>query len=70
MVEKAYKLLIEQLFQFMQLSNLNENNTIFVQWSSKMRKIYKALRLMEVHKKAEPRFARPLKPLLPLLAGR
>ena len=33
-----------------------------------MRKVYKALRIMEVHKKAEPRFARPLKPILPLLA--
>ena len=33
-----------------------------------MRKIYKALRLMEVHKKADPKFARSLKPILPLLA--
>lgn len=52
----------------MQLNNLNENNTIFKKWSKKMRKIYKALRLMEVHKKADPKFARSLKPILPLLA--
>ena len=52
----------------MQLNNLNENNSIFMKWSIKMRKIYKALRLMEVHKKSEPRFARSLKPILPLLA--
>ena len=68
MVERAFKLVIEQLFQFMQVSNVNHNNVLYAKWSAKMRKIYKALRLMEVHKKADPKFARPLKLLLPHLS--
>ena len=56
------------MFSLLQLNNLNENNAVFMKWSSKMRKVYKALRIMEVHKKTEPRFGRPLKPILPMLA--
>ena len=33
-----------------------------------MKKVYSALRLMEVHKNSDPRFARSLKPLLPFLS--
>ena len=68
MVERAFKLLVEQVFSLLQVNNLNENNAVFMKWSIKMRKVYKALRIMEVHKKAEPRFGRPLKPILPMLA--
>ena len=39
-------------------------------WTLKLLKSYKALRLMEVHKQAEPKFARTLKLLYPLLAKR
>ena len=42
----------------------------YMKWSMKIRKLYKALRLMEVHKQAEPKFARLLKPLYPYLAGK
>ena len=42
----------------------------YMKWSMKIRKLYKALRLMEVHKQAEPKFARLLKPLYPYLVGK
>ena len=36
-------------------------------WASKMRKSYKALRIMEAHKTAEPKFARSMKFIYPHL---
>ena len=37
-------------------------------WSSKIRKSYKALSKMELHKSSEPKFANSLKVLQPILA--
>ena len=37
-------------------------------WSAKIRKSYKALSTMELHKSSEPKFANSLKVLQPILA--
>ena len=53
MVERTFKLLVERLVGFLDNQNTSYSAYDYIyaaKWSSKMRKIYKALRLMEVHK--------------------
>ena len=58
-------LLLEQLIVY--LSGVPQEVKALAKWASKMRKSYKALRIMEAHKTAEPRFARTLKLIYPHL---
>ena len=68
MVDRTFKLLVEQLLVYM--NGLPQTESSLSKWTLKLLKSYKALRLMEVHKQAEPKFARTLKLLYPLLAKR
>jgi len=63
MVDRTIKLLVDQLVVF--LAGLPQQKDSFAQWTTKMRKSLKALRIMEVHKQLEPKFARTLKLLNP-----
>ena len=66
MVDRTFKLLIEQLVHYLSDEAAQEEQ-VFVKWCQKMLKCYKALRLMEAHKSEEPRFARNLKLIYPHL---
>ena len=61
MIERTFELLVSQLIVF--LSGLHQDMNGLAKWAIKVRKSYKALRIMEVHKTAEPKFARALKHL-------
>ena len=65
MIDRTFELLVEQLIAF--LSGVPQTAQALSRWSIKMRKSYKALRIMETHKTAEPKFARTLKILHPHL---
>ena len=71
MINRTILLLMEQLVPLLATSAVaSAQQPSYMKWSMKIRKLYKALRLMEVHKQAEPKFARLLKPLYPYLAGK
>jgi len=65
MVDRTFKLIVEQLVVFM--AALPQQESSFSAWCHKLRKSYKALRLMEVHKQVEPQFARSMRLLYPHL---
>ena len=65
MVDRTFKLIVEQLVVFM--AGLPQQESSLSAWCHKLRKSYKALRLMEVHKQVEPQFARSMKLLYPHL---
>ena len=65
MIDRTFELLISQLVTF--LSGVPQDINSLSKWAIKVRKSYKALRIMEVHKTAEPKFARTLKLLYPYL---
>ena len=58
MVDRTFKLLVEQLLVF--LGGLPQQAESRARWCAKLRKSYKALRIMESHKQTEPKFARTL----------
>lgn len=63
MMERTLELIVEQLCVFLQ--GLPQNTTQLARWGVKMLKSYKALRIMEAHKTAEPKFARSMMILYP-----
>ena len=65
MVERTFELLVTQLAVF--LAGVPQDMSKLIKWALKVGKSYKALRIMEVHKTAEPKFARTLKTLHPYL---
>ena len=65
MVDRTFELLVSQLEIF--LTGIPQDMTGLAQWAIKVSKSYKALRVMEVHKTAEPKLARTLKSLYPHL---
>ena len=65
MVDRTFELLVSQLEIF--IAGIPQDMTGLAQWAIKVSKSYKALRVMEVHKTAEPKLARTLKSLYPHL---
>ena len=65
MIDRTFELLVSQLAVF--LAGLPQDVTGLARWAVKVRKSYKALRIMEVHKNADPKFARTLEILHPYL---
>jgi len=77
MLERTCRILVEQLVLFLSPSTSKASNdknepkstlhSLQPKACAKLRKVFKALRMMEVHKLADPLFSHSLRPLHPFL---